>query len=104
VAKSDVPDDRDDRPGLGGRRRLATGDGQDHPRRRDAGGEEQRRSTVDFPVANHIPTAITLGPDGNIWVTCNVPGTIPVIDPSANAIVKIVDTALGNEPTGIAFA
>ena len=56
------------------------------------------------PVGNHIPTAIALGPDGNIWVTCNVPGTIPVIDPSTNAIVQTVDTALGYEPTGIAFA
>ena len=61
-------------------------------------------STVSFPVGNHVPTAIVLGPDGNIWVTCNVPGTIPVIDPSTNAIVETVQTALGNEPTGIAFA
>ncbi len=61
-------------------------------------------STVTFPVGNHIPTAITLGPDGNIWVTCNVPGTIPVIDPSSNRIVHTIDTAIGNVPTGIAFA
>ena len=61
-------------------------------------------SAVTFPVGNHIPTAITLGPDGNIWVTCNVPGTIPIIDPSSNNIVQTIDTAIGNVPTSIAFA
>ena len=55
-------------------------------------------STVTFPVGNHIPTAITLGPDGNIWVACNVPGTIPIIDPSSNDIVQTIDTAIGNVP------
>jgi phospholipase C len=52
---------------------------------------------------NHIPTAIALSPDGNIWVTCNVSSSLVVIDTSANSVVKSIEIALGDGPTAIAF-
>lgn len=52
---------------------------------------------------NHIPTAIGLSPDGNIWVTCNVSSSLVVIDTSDNSLVKSIEIALGDGPTGIAF-
>jgi YVTN family beta-propeller protein len=58
---------------------------------------------VSFSVGNHIPTAVALGPDGNIWVACNVPGTLPVIDPSTNAVIQTIGIGIGDVPTGIAF-
>jgi phospholipase C len=59
---------------------------------------------ITFTQLNHQPTAIALGPDGNIWVVCNTSSSLVLIDPSAHAVSKSVDIGLGDDPTGIAFA
>lgn len=53
---------------------------------------------------NQIPTAIALSPTGQIWPACNTSGSLVVIDPSSNAVVKSIEIGLADEPTGIAFA
>ena len=61
-------------------------------------------SVTSFTQLNHVPTAAELGPDGNIWVTCNASSSLVVISPSNNEVTKSIDIGLGDEPTGIAFA
>ncbi len=57
-----------------------------------------------FPQLNQIPTAISLSPDGKIWVACNASSSLVVIDPSSNSVLQSIDIGIGDEPTGIAFA
>jgi phospholipase C len=57
-----------------------------------------------FTQINQVPTAAALGPDGNIWVTCNASSSLVVINPAGNAVIQSIDIGLGDEPTGIAFA
>jgi YVTN family beta-propeller protein len=52
---------------------------------------------------NQIPTAITLCPDGTIWVTCNASSSLVVIDISSNQVIESIDIGLGDVPTGLAF-
>jgi phospholipase C len=61
-------------------------------------------SKTSFTQINQIPTAISLSPDGKIWVGCNASSSLVVIDPSSNSVVKSIDIGIGDEPTGIAFA
>ncbi|HEX3832280.1 MAG TPA: alkaline phosphatase family protein [Solirubrobacteraceae bacterium] len=57
-----------------------------------------------FTQINQVPTAVSLGPDGKIWVACNASSSLVVIDPASNAAITSIDIGLGDEPTGIAFA
>jgi phospholipase C len=66
-------------------------------------GTNSTGASVPFTVSNNVPTAIALGPDGNIWVGCNVPGTIPVIAPSTNTVAHVIGIGIGYVPTAIAF-
>ena len=52
---------------------------------------------------NQIPTAIALGPDGEIWVACNTSSSLAVIDPASHTVTQSIEIGLGDEPTGIAF-
>ena len=61
-------------------------------------------SVTSFTQLNQIPTAISLGPDGKIWVACNTSSSVVVIDPSSNSVLRSIDLGIGDEPTGIAFA
>ena len=56
-----------------------------------------------FPQTNHQPTAIGLGPDGNIWVACNTSSSLVVITTSGKSVIDSTDIGLGFDPTGIAF-
>ncbi|MGA2926232.1 MAG: YncE family protein, partial [Solirubrobacteraceae bacterium] len=56
-------------------------------------------TTIALGAGNHIPTAIVLSPEGNIWVTCNASSSLVVIDTSSNAIQSI-EIGLGDSPTG----
>jgi phospholipase C len=57
-----------------------------------------------FTQINQVPTAVSLSPDGKIWVACNASSSLVVIDPASNAVLTSIDIGLGDEPTGIAFA
>jgi phospholipase C len=57
-----------------------------------------------FTQINQVPTAVSLSPDGNIWVGCNASSSLVVINTASNAVIKSIDLGLGDEPTGIAFA
>jgi phospholipase C len=57
-----------------------------------------------FNQINQVPTAVSLSPDGMIWVACNASSSLVVIDPANNAVITSIDIGLGDEPTGIAFA
>src|ERR1700758_3459477 len=59
---------------------------------------------ASFTQINHLPTAIALGPDGDLWVACNASSSLVVIDPSSNTVRTSIALGLGDEPTGIAFA
>jgi phospholipase C len=59
---------------------------------------------VTFTQINQVPTAVSLSPDGTIWVACNASSSLVVIDPASNAVITSIDIGLGDEPTGIAFA
>jgi phospholipase C len=61
-------------------------------------------TVTSFTQLNHIPTAVALSPDGNIWVACNASSSLVVIAPSSNTVVGSIDIGLADEPTGIAFA
>jgi phospholipase C len=61
-------------------------------------------SVTSFKQLNQIPTAISLSPDGKIWVACNTSSSLVVIDPSSNSVLQSIDLGIGDEPTGIAFA
>jgi phospholipase C len=61
-------------------------------------------SNASFAQVNQIPTAISLSPDGKIWVACNTSSSLVVIDPSSNSVVRSIDIGIADEPTGIAFA
>ena len=61
-------------------------------------------SKTSFTQLNHIPTAVALSPDDNIWVACNASSSLVVIAPSSNTVSTSIDIGLGDEPTGIAFA
>ncbi len=56
-----------------------------------------------FPQPNHQPTAIGLGPNGNIWVGCNTSSSVVVISTSTGSVIDSTDIGLGFDPTGIAF-
>jgi len=61
-------------------------------------------AVTSFTQLNQIPTAISLSPDGKIWVACNTSSSLVVIDPSSNSVLRSIDLGIGDEPTGIAFA
>ncbi|HXO09089.1 MAG TPA: beta-propeller fold lactonase family protein, partial [Solirubrobacteraceae bacterium] len=61
-------------------------------------------SKTSFTQLNHIPTAVALSPDDNIWVACNASSSLVVIAPSSKTVSTSIDIGLGDEPTGIAFA
>jgi phospholipase C len=61
-------------------------------------------SVTSFTQLNHVPTAVALSPDGNIWVACNASSSLVVIAPSSNTVSDSIDIGIGDEPTGIAFA
>jgi DNA-binding beta-propeller fold protein YncE len=61
-------------------------------------------AVTSFTQLNHIPTAVALSPDGDIWVACNASSSLVVLAPSSNAVSKSIDIGLADEPTGIAFA
>ncbi|MGO9495527.1 MAG: alkaline phosphatase family protein [Solirubrobacteraceae bacterium] len=56
-----------------------------------------------FAQVNHQPTAIVLGPNGNIWVGCNTSSSVVVISTASNSVIDSTDIGLGFDPTGIAF-
>ncbi len=61
-------------------------------------------AVTSFTQLNHIPTAVGLSADVNIWVACNASSSLVVIAPSRNTGVASIDIGLADEPTGIALA
>ena len=54
-----------------------------------------------IPTAGSGPTAITAGPDGNLWFTETGANQIGMINPTTHAITEFPIPTAGSEPDGI---
>jgi phospholipase C len=51
----------------------------------------------------HDPTGIAVSPEGSVWTTDHMSGTVSVIDPVANTLVSTIRLGLAMEPNDIVF-
>ncbi len=60
-------------------------------------------TTIPLGQSNHIPAAIALGSEGDIWATCNASSSLVIIDTASNSVIASPTIGLGDAPTGIAL-